>query len=68
MRDDIVLLVSVTGEENEETGMRELLTLRASFEVSARELMLYLIGHWTIEEDLERFVGQEDDVYRGELF
>ncbi|KAH0351988.1 hypothetical protein KCU81_g2116, partial [Aureobasidium melanogenum] len=65
MRDDTVLLVSVTGDRDEETGVREALTLRASFEVSARELMLYSIGHWTIEEDVERVLGQEDDVYRG---
>ncbi|KAG9671529.1 hypothetical protein KCU99_g4778, partial [Aureobasidium melanogenum] len=65
VQDDTVLLVSVTGEEDEETGIRDLLTLRATFEVSAKELMLYSIGHWTIEEDAERAVEQGDSVYRG---
>ncbi|KAH0037863.1 hypothetical protein KCU78_g1593, partial [Aureobasidium melanogenum] len=65
IQDDTVLLVSVTGEEDEQTGIRDLLTLRATFEVSAKELMLYSIGHWTIEEDAERAVEQGDSVYRG---
>lgn len=65
IRDDTILLVSVTGDDDEATGLRDLLTLRASFEVSAKELMLYSIGHWTIEEDAERAMEQEDNVYRG---
>lgn len=65
MQDDTVLLVSVTGERDEETGGRELLTLRATFEVSAKELVLYSIGHWTIEEDAERAADEADNVYRG---
>ena len=65
IRDDTILLVSVTGDKDKETGVRDLLTLRATFEVSAKELMLYSIGHWTIEEDAERAMEQEDNVYRG---
>ncbi|KAH0374062.1 hypothetical protein KCU65_g367, partial [Aureobasidium melanogenum] len=63
-RDDTVVLVSITGDRDDETGERGALTLRASFEVSAQELMLYEIGHWSIEEDLECVSGLEDDVYR----
>jgi len=64
-QDDTVLLVCVERDDGGENEVLDMPTLRASFECSAQQLMLYSIGHCGIEEDVMTVAEGKDDVYRG---
>jgi len=64
-QDDTALLVCVERDDGGENGVLDMPTLRASFECSAQQLMLYSIGHCGIEEDGITVAEGEDDVHRG---
>ena len=64
-QDDTALLVCVERDDGGKNGVLDMPTLRASFECSAQQLMLYSIGHCGIEEDGITVAEGEDDVHRG---
>lgn len=60
-QDDTVLLVCADEDE-------PVHTVRATFEVSADEVTLYLTGHGSAEEDAERALQEHDNVFRGRAY
>ncbi|KAI4745923.1 hypothetical protein E4T50_03725 [Aureobasidium sp. EXF-12298] len=57
-QDGTVLLVTADTDQ-------PVYTVRATFEVSAEEVTLYLTGHASAEEDAERALQEHDNVFRG---
>ncbi|KAG9560702.1 hypothetical protein KCU71_g8824, partial [Aureobasidium melanogenum] len=60
-RDDTVLLVSAEDAEDD----MPLCTVRATFQASAEQILLYLAGFGSVMEDAEQASQEPDNIFRG---
>jgi hypothetical protein len=63
-QDDTVLLVCAERDLGGEHEVLAMPTVRATFQASGTALVLYEMGHSSVEEDAERAAREEDNVYR----